>query len=110
MFKGHRNCKKGLRHVDPKQAVGFWLLSPQEMLFLKVSCSVSETVPEGHRERKKISSSLADTNNRFLSSSVLNLKISFKESLKGSKVSCSLHRSVVLQEYQVLGTYREMPS
>ena len=96
--------------MDPKQAVGFWLFSPQEMLFLKVSCSVSETVPEGHRERKKIPSSPADINNHCLSSSVLNLKISFKEGLKGSKISCSLQRSIVLQEHQVLRTYQEMHS
>lgn len=69
--------------MDPKQAVGFWLLSPQEMLFLKVSCSVSETVPEAHRERKKLPSSPEDVNNHCLNSSVLNLKISF--TLKDSK-------------------------
>lgn len=52
--------------MHPKQAVAFWFLGFLEMLFLKVSCSVSETMPEA------IS---ADIDKHFLSSSVLKLKL-----------------------------------
>lgn len=110
MVKRPQEVQGGTEVCGPKAVCGLLAPQPPGNVFKLLSQWNSNREPQGEEKGKiKISSSPADMNNHCLRCSGLNLKVISKEGLKGSKVSCSLHWSVVLQEHQVLRTHQEMP-